>query len=62
PDGGKTCADKADCLGACIYFPAHGPLRRPEGRVRGVCQRFNVQYGCFGQIEHGHVKHIFCVD
>jgi hypothetical protein len=62
PDGGKACADTSDCVGACIWQPRSGPLRAPEARVVGTCQRTNVQYGCFGRVEHGRVKHMLCVD
>jgi len=57
-DAGKTCSDKADCQGACI---AEGNLEA-QGATTGLCQKTNVQFGCFAKIVNGKATAAICID
>lgn len=57
-DGGKRCADKSDCLGACLY---EGTEPAPP-HATGSCQRTNNPCGCRASIHQGRVRPAVCLD
>ncbi|OIQ69537.1 sulfide dehydrogenase [flavocytochrome c] flavoprotein chain precursor [mine drainage metagenome] len=59
-DAGKTCRDKADCQGRCLY-QGERPAD-PETPVTGQCQATSNPCGCFAEVEHGHYLRGLCVD
>ena len=58
PDAGKVCTDKADCTGRCIQFD----ISRVGKSTTGVCQRENVQFGCFSEVKDGRAQPALCAD
>lgn len=59
-DAGKTCRDKADCQGRCLY-QGERPAD-PETPVTGQCQATSNPCGCFAEVEHGRYLRGVCVD
>jgi hypothetical protein len=59
-DAGKTCRDKADCQGRCLY-QGERPAD-PEAPVTGLCQATSNPCGCFAEVEHGRYLRGLCVD
>jgi len=59
-DAGKTCRDKADCQGRCLY-QGQRPAD-PEAPVTGQCQATSNPCGCFAEVEHGRYLRGVCVD
>lgn len=57
-DGGKACADKSQCQGACIL---EGNLE-PQGSVTGQCQKTDRQFGCYAKVVDGKATAAICVD
>jgi len=60
-DAGKTCRNKSDCQGRCIYDREEGG-GEPTGAVTGQCQRYATQFGCFSEVDGGKIKSTICVD
>ena len=60
-DGGQSCTDTSQCIGGCIYEPEEA-YATPLGRVVGVCQRSNAQYGCYAQVVGGRAINSVCAD
>ncbi len=59
-DGGKSCSDKKDCTGECIY---EGDDNAPKsGPVTGVCQRTSDPCGCRAPVSGGKIMQKVCVD
>lgn len=59
-DGGRSCTDGSQCAsGRCID---ESPQARSTGAVTGVCQRTNVQFGCFSRVTGGRAEATLCVD
>lgn len=65
-DGGRVCADKADCQGRCtVDLDALGPegdRYRPGAKAVGRCQKDDAQFGCYAEIRGGLVVEAICVD
>ncbi|WP_421932454.1 hypothetical protein [Phenylobacterium sp.] len=59
-DAGKTCADKSDCQGRCLYR-GEAPAD-PAAAVTGQCQANSDPCGCFTTVVKGHVGPGMCVD
>lgn len=59
-DAGKTCADKSDCQGRCLYR-GEAPADL-AATVTGQCQATSDPCGCFTTVEKGHVGPGLCVD
>ena len=60
-DAGKTCSNKSDCRGRCIYNDEEGG-GPPAEPVTGQCQQFATQFGCYSEIDGGKVVSTICVD
>lgn len=60
-DAGKTCSNKSDCAGRCIYDREEGG-GEPTGAVTGKCQKFATQFGCWSEVDGGKIKSTICVD
>ena len=60
-DAGKTCRNKTDCAGRCIYDREEGG-GEPTGAVTGKCQQYATQFGCFSEVDGGKIKSTICVD
>ena len=57
-DGGKVCADKADCQGRCLRSvdgPRQTPIPPAGEAVEGLCQAERYNPGCFATIEGGKI-------
>lgn len=59
-DAGKTCSDKSDCRGRCLY-KGEAPTD-PAAVVTGRCQATSDPCGCFTTVVRGHVGPGLCVD
>ncbi|CAN5851623.1 hypothetical protein BH11PSE1_BH11PSE1_03070 [soil metagenome] len=59
-DAGKTCSDKSDCQGRCLYT-GEAPAD-PAAPVTGQCQATSDPCGCFTTLVKGHVGPGMCVD
>lgn len=59
-DAGKTCSDKSDCQGRCLYR-GEAPAD-PAAAVTGQCQANSDPCGCFTTVVKGHVGPGMCVD
>ncbi|MBR7619162.1 hypothetical protein JKL49_07140 [Phenylobacterium sp. 20VBR1] len=59
-DAGKTCSDKSDCQGRCLYT-GEAPAD-PATVVTGQCQATSDPCGCFTTVVKGHVGPGMCVD
>lgn len=59
-DAGKTCSDKSDCQGRCLYR-GEAPAD-PATAVTGQCQANSDPCGCFTTVVKGHVGPGMCVD
>ena len=60
-DAGKTCRNKSDCAGRCIYDREEGG-GEPAGAVTGQCQQYATQFGCFSEVDGGKITSTICVD
>lgn len=60
-DAGKTCSNKSDCAGRCIYKGDLGDAA-PAEPVTGQCQQYVTQFGCFSEVDGGKIKSTICVD
>ena len=59
-DAGKTCSDKADCQGRCLYRGE--PPADDAAAVTGQCQATSDPCGCFTTVVKGQVGPGMCVD
>ena len=59
-DAGKTCSDKSDCQGRCLY-EGEAP-RDPAAAVTGQCQATSDPCGCFTTVVKGQMGPGLCVD
>lgn len=59
-DAGKTCSDKADCQGRCLYR-GEAPAD-PAARISGRCQATSDPCGCFTTVVNGQLGRGMCVD
>lgn len=59
-DAGKTCSDKSDCQGRCLY-QGEAPAD-PAAAVTGQCQATSDPCGCFTTVVKSHVGPGMCVD
>ena len=57
-DGGKVCSDNSECLGQCRYT-GDWP---PKGDVTGLCQKDNMPFGCYSEMQGGQPTPMLCVD
>ena len=58
-DGGKTCADSADCMGECRIT---GDFVEVGAPATGQCTRNDKVFGCYQTIENGRAGGALCVD
>lgn len=61
-DAGKTCSNKSDCTAHCILDREEGDSAPASGPVTGKCQQYQMQFGCFSEVDGGKVKTTICVD
>ncbi|HVH44976.1 MAG TPA: hypothetical protein VM925_21635 [Labilithrix sp.] len=59
-DAGKSCSDKENCTGECIYEGDESAPKR--GPVAGVCQRTSDPCGCRAVVRAGKVMPTVCTD
>lgn len=57
-DGGKVCSDNSECQGQCRYT-GDWP---PTGKVTGLCQKDNMPFGCYSEMQGGKPTPMLCVD
>ncbi len=57
-DGGKSCADTADCEGECRAMDGAGTGET----ARGQCTADSVPFGCYARVDGGVVGPYICVD
>jgi hypothetical protein len=60
-DAGRTCSNKSDCAGRCIYDHEESG-DEPSGAVTGQCQQYATQFGCYSEVDGGEIKSTICVD
>lgn len=58
-DGGKACADKADCQGRCLIMEGGTNGAAPSA---AMCQRDDQLFGCWQEVLHGQAQPAICVD
>jgi hypothetical protein len=62
-DAGKSCTDKADCLGRCIVRTGEDATAPLSSAVAGKCEVENPTFGCFAEVREGKIVTPFvCVD
>lgn len=59
-DAGKTCSDKSDCQGRCLY-EGEAPTNS-AATVTGQCQASSDPCGCFTTVVQGRMGPGLCVD